>query len=200
MGFIDILEASGDLSPRQRWSHVFTVAFALACIFLGIILRNNTLFATTHYVDVEAGIEAEYPANWLLDTDGDYVFRVRDMTRLDFKTVIQVSLEPISPDNPNGRNILDALSLVRSQTLTAYDASAIEDYVLPDGSPALSMAYTFVDKEVNPLLDFVPTVVIGTDILVIKRGQAIIITFQSDERGYDENIAIFQRFLESLDF
>ena len=42
------------------------------------------------YVNSEVGIRALYPQHWLIDTSGDYVFRVRDLSQLGFKTTIQV--------------------------------------------------------------------------------------------------------------
>jgi hypothetical protein len=62
------------------------------------------------------------------------------------------------------------------------------------------MAYNFVATNTNPFLEGIPVVIQGIDILTVKRGQAIVISFLSDLQTYDANYAIFQRFLGSLEF
>jgi len=65
---------------------------------------------------------------------------------------------------------------------------------------ATAMNYTYANIESDPFLETVPVVVRGIDILTIRRGQAIIITFLSDASSYNENYAYFERFLASLEF
>ena len=200
MGFVEIVGEARGLTRRQRWSHYLTLILALLGLGFGLNLRNQTLTATTVYVDTQVGIEVDYPKDWLLDTAGNYEFRVRDLSRLGFKTSMQVTVQPVNVEEPNGRNILDALSLARLQTLPAYNVGSIEPYTLPDETEGIAMNYTYVFTEPNPLLESVPIVVVGRDILAIKRGQAIIVTFRSDARTFEDDLPIFNRFLESLEF
>lgn len=187
------------LTRLQRWSSYLTLGCALAALVLGIVLRNRALNATTFYTNPRAGISARYPANWLIDDAGDYVFRVRDMARIGFKTTIQVALRPVGAGT-TPQNVLTSLSLVRSSTLATYRILSIEDYQLPDDSPAVQMRYYFAATEPNPFLESLPAVVLGIDILTLRRGQAVIITFRADAATFEEDLRIFNRFLNSLEF
>lgn len=187
------------LSQAQRWANYLTLIIGIFSLFVGFNLRDSALNATTTYLNTQAGIQANYPRNWLLDQSGDYVFRVRDMAQRGFKTSIQVGVRPVSPDNTE-RNVLDALALSRVQPLAAYSVIGIEDYVLADETPAIWVISTFVDTQLDPFLQGTPTSVEGVDVIAIKRGQAIIITFLSDTQFFEQNLPIFRQFLNELEF
>lgn len=191
--------SSSELSFRQRWNHYLALGFALLMLYVGTNLRDNALFATNLYTNAAAGIAARYPQNWLIDGDGDYIFRVRDMDQIGFKTTIQVAVRPVG-NGTSARSIQDALNLNRSQTLAAYDTLTSEPFTLPDETEAVSMSYIYADTANTPFLQSVPVVVEGIDILTLKRGQAIIVTFLSDARSFAQNYPVFERFINSLEF
>ncbi len=199
MGLIEIAGRSDEQTFRQRWSHLLTLLLAVVALLYGLNLRSNVLNATTLYNNVRAGISANYPMNWLIDEQGSYVFRVRDMSRMGFKTTIQVETVPIGLATTE-QNVLTTLNINRPQFLNTYNPIAIRDYTLPDESSGKLMTYTFVSTESNPFLEAIPTVVIGQDVLTIRGGQAIIITFLADSQTFDQDIAIFNRFLRNLEF
>jgi len=198
MSVVEIVGSSDFLSFRQRWSHYLVLIFALVGFVIAVNLRDGTLNATTLYVNSQAGITAEYPQNWLIDEAGNYIFRVRDVSQPGFNTTIQVAARPVSSSTTT-RNILDALTLERSQTL-GYTVLSEEAYILPDESTGIAMSYTYVVADPNPFLQGVPIVVEGQDILTIKRGQAIIISFLSDATTFEDNLYILNRFMSSLEF
>lgn len=198
MGFVEMGSASPSLSQRQRWGLYLTLIVGGVFLVIGVYLRDTTLNATTTYSDIQAGIQIEYPANWLIDTDGDYIFRLRDVSNRGFKTTIQVDTQIASADTMDARNIFDALTLRRSQVLAEYNVQSIEDYILPDESMANKMNYTFVTAEINPFLDDVPMVVQGTDILIIKQDQVTIATFQAGLGEFERNFPVFERILADL--
>jgi hypothetical protein len=88
----------------------------------------------------------------------------------------------------------------RAPTLDGYRILSREPFVLPDESNATAMSYAFVATEANPFLESIPVVVEGLDILTIRRGQAIVITFLSDAGNYDQNYVMFEQFLRNLRF
>jgi len=198
MSVIKIVEVSDSLTFRQRWSHYLVLIFGLVGFVIAINLRDGSLYAATLYVNAQAGISAEYPQNWLIDEAGNYIFRVRDVSHAGFNTTIQVTARPVSSITTT-RNVLDALTLERSQTL-GYTVLSEETYILPDETTGIAMSYTFVATNPNPFLQGIPIVVEGQDILTIKRGQAIIISFLSDATTFEENLAILARFMNSLEF
>jgi hypothetical protein len=199
MTIIEVTSRPTGLTARQRWSHYFALIYAAVAIFVGLNLRASALNATVPYSSSEAGIRAYYPQNWLLDTAGNYVFRVRDMTQMGFKTTIQVDVQPVTI-NTTARNLLDSLTLNRARTLSAYSVLAIDPYMLPRERQATAMTYVFVASETNPFLESLPQTVEGLDVITIQSGQAIIVTFLSDADSYEENLPIFERFLNDLEF
>jgi hypothetical protein len=199
MTAIEIIDRDDGSSRAQRWSHALTLFVAGLALLYGLNLRAGTINATTSYTNVQAGIRANYPQNWLVDEEGDYVVRVRDMTRIGFKTTITIAVRPVSPEMTE-TNVLNTLNITRPQTLAAYNPLSIEDTTLPDDSPAKAMTYTYVAGETNPFLESISVVVLGYDILTIKGGQAIVITFRADALTFDRDFAVFDRFLENLEF
>jgi hypothetical protein len=198
MSLIEIVESSDSQTFRQRWSHYLVLIFGGVGLVIAINLRDGSLNATTRYVNAQAGISAEYPQNWLLDEAGDYVFRVRDVSHVGYNTTIQVAARPVSGITTI-RNVLDALTLGRSQML-GYTVLSEEEYMLPDESTGIAMSYTFVATDPNPFLQGVPIVVEGQDILTIRRDQAIVISFVCDSTTFEQNIPIFTQFISRLEF
>lgn len=200
MAVIEIGESREGTTQRQRYSHYFAVAFGLIGIVIGLNLRDSTLSATTQFADTRAGIRAFYPQNWLLDTSGEgYVFQVQDMTQPGFKTLIQVSMRPVGAETTT-RTVLEQLSLGRFQTLAQYSVLSVEDFTLEEQPPGARMEYAFATGDIDPFLESVPTVVRAIDVLTIKRGQAIIITFRADTRAYEETLPLFEQFLADMEF
>jgi len=187
------------ITPRQRWSIAITY-FLLICGFaLGVNQRDSTLNQASVYRNLEAGISASYPARWLLEESGAYIFRVRDMSHRGYNTVIEVSTAPVGPDTTE-RNILDQLSLQRSQTLTDYSVLGYDSFRLPDESQAISMSYSYVARDASPFLEGVSSIVNGLDILAIRRGQAVIIAFRADIGVYGRELETLRWFVQNLEF
>lgn len=199
MTVIEIGQQRPELTQRQRWSHYFVFIYAAFAVLVGINLRDTALNATTLYTSPEAGIRAQYPRNWLIDTQGEYVFRVRDMARTGFKTTLQVNIIPVTV-NTAARNVLDNLILTRQQTLAAFSVLARESFTLPDGTIATSMTYTFVSRDEDPFLQGVPTVVEGIDVLIVEGGQVLVVTFLADVDEFIDLLPVFERFLNALSY
>jgi hypothetical protein len=198
MGFVEIGGSKGE-TPRQRWANVLTFVTAVMLFGYGVSLRQSALTAAVPYTDIQAGITAFYPENWLLDTGSDYIFRVRNTTRQGYKTTIQISVQPASQDTTE-RNIADRLSNTRARTFTGYTVLAVEPYPLRDGITAQAVSYSFVSQEASPFLQGIPEVVVGVDILTITRGQALVITFRAESSVYDQEFVRFEQFLNTLEF
>lgn len=199
MTVVEVLSDAMPSNRQQRWGHYLTLVVGVLALLYGLNMRSSALNATVIYNNVQAGIRAEYPRNWLLDEDGDYVFQVRDMSRVGYKTTIRVATRPVSASMTE-RNVLDSLNITRPLNLSTYTPLSFEATTLPDESPGTAMTYSFVETETNPFLASLPVVVSGLDILTIRGGQALIITFRADAATFDEDVAVFNRFLRSLDF
>ncbi len=187
------------LTPRQRWSLVFSFMLIGLGLVAGANLRDSSLNQTLLYSNVEAGITALYPYRWLLSEGEDYVFRVEDTAQLGFNTLIEVRTLPVGPDTSE-RNLLDRLTLRRSQTLIDYTVLGYDIYVLPDDSSAVTMSYSYISRDTSPFLEGVSAIVAGLDLLLISRGQAVIVSFRADASVFQRERAILDRFIQSLEF
>ena len=199
MGLVEITGREQILIRQQRLGHFLTLLIIVLGLLYSLNLRSGVVNATVVYNDLRAGITARYPANWLLDTSGDYVFRVRDMSRIGFKTTLQITLRPISADMSE-RNVLDSLNITRPISLSTYDIQSIQQILLTSETTATQMRYTYVDTETNPFLESFPIVVAGEDIITLSNNQAVIITFRTDARTFDQDYPIFLQFLRTLEF
>lgn len=187
------------LTRLQRWSHYISLLILLLGFLYGLNLRETVINRTRTYVNIQAGIRLEYPSNWLIDENStSYLFRVRDMTRIGFKTTIQVSIEPLG-EAMTPRGLLNSLALQRSTELPQYNTLSIDQITEPE-QDLYGMTYYFTTSEVGTGNETLPIVVIGRDVLTIVRGQAIITTFRADAQDFSSQIPIFERFLDSLEF
>lgn len=185
-------------SRRVRFAHYLTVAYFIIGLVIAVNLRDSVLYATTEFRNNEVGIVAYYPKDWLLDTR-TAVLRATDSARLGFKTVIEVNVEPFAP-RMSARNVIDGLTLERQAALPYYRNLTTFETTLRTQDVAVVSEYTFVYAPNDPFLQAITAVVIGRDVLVIRRNQAILITFQADARTYDQDLALFDRFLDALEY
>ena len=187
------------MTPRQRWSLVFSFVLIGLGFIAGINLRDSSLNQSLIYNNTEAGITARYPQRWLLSEAQDYVFRVEDTAQPGFNTLIEVRTLPVGPDTSE-RNLLDRLTLRRSQTLIDYTVLGYDIYILPDDSAAVTMSYSYVARDTSPFLEGVSAIVAGLDLLMISRGQAVIVSFRAEASVFQRERATLDRFMQSLEF
>jgi hypothetical protein len=123
--------------------------------------------------------------------------RVFDPEALPFKTAITIATFPSGPD-ANVNDVTQLLAVRRAAQLASYKTLDTVPVVLPDGSPATQLSYAYAIAENNPSLKGVPLIVNGIDVIVISRGQTIVITFVSDAQQFERNRRYFDDFLRRL--
>ena len=187
------------ITPRQRWSIVLSYFVIIGGLALGVNQRDSLLHQTSTYSNIEAGITAEYPARWLLDESDANIFRVRDMSHRGFNTLIEVSSLPVGADSAE-RNLLDRLSMQRSQVLIDYTVLGYDTYRLPDEAQAVTMYYSFVSRDASPFLEGISSIVNGLDILTVRRGQALVISFRADSTVFQRELQTLRAFVDNLQF
>jgi hypothetical protein len=186
------------LTFTQRWNSYLAIVLAGAFLILGITLRNSALNATQTFENLEAGVRAQLPSGWLVDTgSSEYVFRAQDPNALPFKTTLQVSVLTVGPDaTPN--LVLDLLTLDRAPRFPTYHEISRADETLR-GDPAKRMIYAYTQDEPNPFQATVPLVVQGADVVVLRRGQAVIITYREERSSFDANLYRFENLLQTVE-
>ncbi len=198
MSSITEFDTPTELNFNQRWNTYLAIVGFVLAVALGLTLKNNTLSATQEFEDLEAGIRAQVPANWLVDTaSADYIFRVEDPNALPFKTLLQVSVLTVGSDaTPN--IVLDLLNMQRAPRFSTYREISRTDETLR-GDPAKRMVYAYTQDERNPFLATVPLVVEGVDVVVLRRGQAVIITYREERTAFDNNLYRFENLLNTVE-
>ncbi|GAB4410864.1 MAG: hypothetical protein Kow00106_04880 [Anaerolineae bacterium] len=182
----------------QRWNTYLALVTAAIVLALGLTMRNTALTATQPFENLEAGVRAQVPRGWLIDTSGpDFVIRAQDPDALPFKTLLQISVLPIGPDaTPN--KVLDLLTMQRAARLPAYRELLRADQTLR-GEPAKRMEYVYTQDERNPFQATVSLVVQGVDVVVLRRGQAVIITYREERSAFDDNLYRFENLLQTVE-
>lgn len=186
------------LNFNQRWNTYLALAFAVLGIALGLSMKNNALSATQQFEDLEAGVRAQVPASWLVSTASDeYVFRAQDPNALPFKTILQVSVLTVGADaTPN--TVLDLLHMQRAPRFSTYREIERAEVTLR-GDPAMRMVYAYTEDERNPFLASVPIVVEGVDVVVLRRGQAVIISYREERAKFADNLYRFEDLLSTVE-
>lgn len=188
--------ASGSVTRNDRYASLLAVMMTLVFIWLGFILHQQQATTTWPFVDRTAGIQAQYPAGWLINTaSDDYVMRVENPDARPFKTAYVVRVVPASGAT-SVRNVLDNLTLQRSSELAAYRVLSIQEAP----GQLVRMDFAFVDTDPNPFLQRLPVVIRGTDFVVLDENRAIVVTLLADETIYASELVAFQRFFASLSF
>ncbi len=190
------IEQPPDFTKRDRFSAVLTIVVTAAALMLGLLIRQQSISERWPYVNQQVGIEALYPAGWLVDEQGDYVARIRDPLARPYKTQYIITVVPVTAQTST-RNILDNLTLQRSTNRPAY---RVLD-VIPAGEGNESytrMDFVFVETDPNPFIEHLPVVVRGMDIVILDGNRAIIVTFLAAQTHFEANLPEFERFVEAL--
>ncbi|PJF36545.1 MAG: hypothetical protein CUN49_04910 [Candidatus Thermofonsia Clade 1 bacterium] len=188
------------LSLRQRLANYLVILAAFAAVAYGFIYRNSIISATFPFINREAGITARYPARWLLDeSDSRFVLRAQDPDTLPFKTAIRLQLIPIGQD-ARPADILDLLDIDRAARLPAYRSLSRTPTVLPGGQRGQQMIYAYAYIDPNPFLQAEPITVRALDLVVLRTGQAVVITYEAKADVFEKHKHYFESFLRSLTF
>jgi hypothetical protein len=181
---------------NDRFSIAGTLLLAISLLALGLLFREQSLNSTWLYENREQGMSATYPAGWLVEEGDKYVVRIWDPRARPFKTQFTVALMPASASTTI-RNVLDALTLQRSEDFAAYRIIDISHPQI-NGLDVAAMEFVYVVAEPDPFFQNVPVVVRGRDITIADAGRIIVVTYIADQRLFETNLPAFQHFLESL--
>lgn len=189
-------EVQTGISRNDRLSSVLAVAMTILAVVLGLALRQQALGEEWSYVSRAEGIEASYPAEWLVDESGSYVVRMRDPKARPFKTQYQITVVPAAGQT-SIRNVLDGLTIQRSTDLAAYRVLNVQEAEV-GGATYTQMNFAFVDADPNPFVQRLPTVVLGSDIVIRDGDRVIVVSYMADEDTFDASYEGFERFLDTL--
>lgn len=189
--------SSSGLTRSDRLSSILVIIMAVLALTLGLLLRQRASARTWSYVSQQAGIEATYPAGWLVDEeDISYIARLRDPTARPFNTQYQIATVPAGGQT-SIRNVLDGLTIQRSTDLSAYRVLSVESVEI-NGEEYTQMNFAFVEADPNPFVQRLPVVVLGRDIVIRDGDRVIVVTYMAEENRFDDDLDGFERFFSSL--
>jgi hypothetical protein len=61
------------------------------------------------------------------------------------------------------------------------------------------MEYVYTQDERNPFQATVSLVVQGVDVVVLRRGQAVVITYREERSAFDDNLYRFENLLQTVE-
>lgn len=189
-------EVQTGMTRNDRVSAVLVVLLTLLAVGVGIAMRQRASGQEWTYVSRAAGIEAAYPAGWLVDESGDYIVRIRDPKGRPFKTQYRIATVPAGGQT-SIRNVLDGLTIQRSTDLAAYRVVSVQEQTIA-GQDFTVMNFTFVDADPNPFVQRLPTVVLGMDVVIRDADRAIVVTYMADEEAFATHYDDFQSLLAAL--
>lgn len=183
-------------SKTDRYAEILVLVVMLFAILGGLAIKQQSQSITWLFESRQAGISVRYPAGWLVQEGGGHIVTVRDPKARPFKTQFIISSIPTSPQTTT-RNILDGVTLQRSNDLAAYRVLSIASTTL-NGSNVAQVEFAYVDADPNPFIQRLPIVVRGVDLVLITSSRAIVVTFMSDSTTFEADRDQFQRFVASL--
>lgn len=188
------------LSAIQRWASLLVIVITVGGVIGGFVLRTRIIDAVRRYDNPENGIIAQVPTGWILqENTGEFVFRVQDALAIPFKTAIQVSLTPVGPDGLVA-DVINNLLINRAVQYTTFRELARTPIQLPNGVQGQEVIYAYANVEINPFLQSEPLIVRALDVVVLRPGQALIITYEADANNFEANRRYFDNFLATLQF
>jgi hypothetical protein len=188
------------LNFRKRWASALTILIVVGSVLISFGLRNQIVNATRPLEDSAFGISARLPAGWLV-TQGspNFVFRAQDALAIPFKTAIQLTIIPIGQGGLPA-DVINDLLVNRAAQFTTFKQLGRTPITLRNGTQGQEVTYAYAAVESNPFLQSEPIIVRAVDVVVLRQGQAIIITYETDTSSFEKNKHYFDAFLASLEF
>ncbi|HET6262698.1 MAG TPA: hypothetical protein VFG99_10750 [Chloroflexia bacterium] len=195
-------------TTNERVSALLVVLVTLVAIIAGFLLRNSVETATRSF-QTPYGLTIAYPDGWRIN-DSDAANRVvmSDPGSGRFPTTFEVE-NVVVDASATFTDVLGTvgqnLATSRGTDLTAYKVLDIQNQRVENGNrvgltikglPAMITRYAYVSTPKSVLTEGIPTVVVGTDYLLLKGNRVYVFTVQSTEENEADAKARFERFVQ----
>jgi hypothetical protein len=195
-------------TTNERVSALLVVLVTLAALIGGFLMRNAAESATRSFT-TPYNLTVAYPDGWRIN-DADAANRVvmSDPGSGRFPTTFEVTSIVVDA-TASFTDVLGSvgqnLATSRGADLTAYKVLDIQNQVVQNGNrvgmtikglPAMITRYAFVSTPQSVLTEGIPTVVVGTDYLLLKGNRVYVFTVQSTEENEADAKARFERFVQ----
>ena len=195
-------------TTNDRVSALLVVLVTLVALIAGFLMRNAAETATRSYT-TPYNLTVAYPDGWRIN-DSDAANRVimSDPGSGRFPTTFEVE-NVVVDASASYTDVLGTvgqnLAASRGTGLTAYKVLDIQNQRVENGNrvgltikglPAMITRYAYVSTPQSVLTEGIPTVVVGTDYLLLKGNRVYVFTVQSTEENESDAKARFERFVQ----
>ncbi|KXK11005.1 MAG: hypothetical protein UZ14_CFX002002973 [Chloroflexi bacterium OLB14] len=185
------------ISLGDRYAEISVILVTIIALLFGWFYKSSIENASLPF-DVN-GVTAETPKNWLQsEPNGTELLRTVDINSKGFSTTYLINKMAVASDVP-ALEVASLVSLQYAQKLLAFRVLSQQE-VQVYGRDAYELNYVFIESNPDLTHSELPKVVRGTDYIFVKDGQAVIITYQADEKNYALDLNRFLLFLKSINF
>lgn len=188
---------TGKISLGDRYAEIAVVVVTIVALLAGLLVKDNVTSRSVPFASF--GIQAAAPADWIQSApEGDVVLKVRERNTFAYQTNYAISKLLLSADS--GR--LEAVSLTTLQQAQTLNSFRILDQrtVTIGGREAYEVQYVFVESNPNITHADVPVIVLGVDYYFTTHDGALIVTYRAAQANFENGLARFHLFLESVQF
>jgi len=185
-------------SSGDKYAEMTVVLVTIIALVFGWFYKSSIENASLPF-NAE-GISAEVPRGWLQTTpvNSNELLRTININSSGFSTTYVVSKITIADDVP-ALEVASIVALNHAQDLLAFRVLSQQE-VQVYGRTAYELEYVFVESNPDLTHSELPKVVRATDYIFVEDGQAIVISYQADEKNYDVDLNRFLLFLRSINF
>lgn len=186
------------ISSGDKYAEISVILVTIIALIVGWFYKSSIENASLPFR--AEGITAEVPKGWLQTTpvNNNELLRTININSSGFSTTYVVSKITIAEDVP-ALEVASIVSLNHAQDLLAFRVLNQQE-VQVYGRTAYELEYVFVESNPDLTHSELPKVVRGTDYIFVENGQAIVISYQADEKNYGADLNRFLLFLRSIIF
>lgn len=188
---------TNQVSLGDRYAEIAVIVVTVIALVVGWFYKTSIENASLPFsVD---GMTVEAPKGWLQpQTSGNELLRTVDINSTGFGTTYVISKITIAEDVP-ALEVASIVALAHAQDLLAFRVLSQQE-VQVYGRTAYELSYVFVESNPDLTNSNLPRVVRGTDYIFVNNGQALVVSYQADEKNYDLDLNRFLLFLRSINF
>ncbi len=185
------------VSLGDRYAEVAVVIVTIVAVLAGLLVRDN---AISRSVPFElAGVQAAAPAGWIQSApEGDVLLNVRERNTFAYQTNYAISKLLLSADSGQ-LEVASFGTLEQAQTLNSYRLLD-QRTVTIGGREAYEVQYVFVESNPNVTHADLPVVVLGVDYYFTTADGAVVVSYRASQANFENGLARFHLFLESVQF
>lgn len=183
-------------SLGDQYAEITVIVVTIIALVAGWFYKSSIENASLPF---EAnGITVQTPKGWLQISSADELLHIIDINSKGFGATYVIDTVAITSEATTSE-VATIVALEHAQKLLAFrmlDQRSVKVY----GRDAYEISYVYVESNPDVTHNSIPTIVRGVDYIFLNGEQAVIVSFQADEKSFEIDFGRFERFLQSLSF